>query len=307
MRPRFLARRGGAILLTLLVVATFTFALTFALPSDAARTIAGPKATEEQYQQVRSELNLDDPVVSQYLRYVADLAVLDLGYSYVQRRPVTEILAERLPNTLLLAAAAISLQLLVGVAVGLLGAFRPNGLFDRISLATSLFLVALPGFWVGVVLLYLFAFQWPILPLGGFDSPAGLVLPAVTLALTGAAWHSRVMRTMAGEYLQSDEVVALRAKGAPPRAIIGKHALRNAMSPVLTMMAIDFGFFLGGAVLIESVFSFPGLGLAAYEAMETGDVPLLMGCVLIGSAFVLVLNLAADVARSRIDPRVRLD
>ena len=303
---RFLLVRTGGILVTLLMVVTFTFALTFAVPRDPARSVVGPKATDEQVAFVRDRLGLDDAIHVQFARYVGNVAQGDLGYSYSQRRSVTAILLDRLPYTMLLAVAAIGVQLVVGIPLGLLSAARSGGVLDRVGLGVSLLMIALPPFWVGLVLLYLVAYRWGLLPLGGSDIPSGLVLPAITMGLAGAAWTSRVMREAALEVLAGDSVRALRAKGMPPRTIIFKHCLRSAASPVLTMLAIDFGFFLGGAVLIESVFAWPGLGLTSFQAMQQNDVPLLMGCVIVGSVFVLLLHLAADAARTLVDPRVRL-
>ena len=191
--------------------------------------------------------------------------------------------------------------------LGLATASRAGGVLDRTTLGWAVLTISLPTFWLGLILLYVFAFQLALLPLGGADSISSIVLPSITLGIAGAAWYSRVVRQAASEALGSEFVHQLRAKGLPRRTILYKHVLRTSLSPVLTMMAIDFGFFLGGAVLVESVYSWPGLGLASYQAMQTGDTPLLMGCVLVGSAFVLVLNLAADLARTMIDPRVRLD
>jgi peptide/nickel transport system permease protein len=234
------------------------------------------------------------------------LVRLDFGYSYVNRQPVREIIAERLPRTVALAAAAILLQLVVGISLGLASAARANGVLDRTTLSWAVVMFSLPTFWLGLVLLYVFAFRLAWFPLGGADSPSAIVLPAITLGIAGAAWYSRIVRQVAVETLESDFVKELRAKGLPRRTILVKHVLRASMSPVLTMMAIDFGFLLGGAVLVESVYAWPGLGLTSYQAMQTGDTPLLMACVIVGSAFVLILNLAADLARTVIDPRVRL-
>jgi len=166
-RVRYILTRLAGLVLTLFAVSTFTFLLTFAVPTDPARSIVGPKGTAEQLQQVRDELGLEDPIIQQYGRYLAAIATGDLGYSYAQRRPVVEIISERLPYTMALAAGAISFQILVGIPIGLVGAARAGGAVDRGSLAGSLLVIALPGFWVGLVLLYLFAYIWPVFPLGG--------------------------------------------------------------------------------------------------------------------------------------------
>lgn len=306
MIGRYLLRRAIGIALTLLAVATATFALTVLIPADPARTIVGPKATPEQVALVRQQLGLDDPIPVQYGRYLADLARLDLGYSYAYQREVRGILADRIPFTVALAAAALVVQLGIGVPVGLLSAARADGPGDRLALGWTMVTIALPGFWIGLVLLYLFAFRWPLFPLGGADQTHSVVLPALTLGLPGAAWYSRLVRDTALQTLHSEFVRALRSRGLPPRVIVGKHVLRSVISPVLTLMAIDFGVFLGGAVLIETVFGWPGLGLTAYEAMQGKDIALLMATVLFGSFFVLVLNLLADLLRVWVDPRVRL-
>jgi len=305
-RLRYVLSRLAGLVLTLFAVSTFTFLLTFAVPTDPARSIVGPKGTAEQLQQVRDELGLEDPIIQQYGRYLAAIATGDLGYSYAQRRPVVDIISERLPYTMALAAGAISFQILVGIPIGLVGAARAGGALDRGSLAGSLLVIALPGFWVGLVLLYLFAYVWPVFPLGGASSPLSLVLPSVTLGLAGAAWTSRIMRTEAYQFLRSDVVKGLRAKGMSPRRILLVHTLRAASGPVLTMLAIDLGYFLGGAVLIESVFSWPGIGLTSFQALRQNDTPLLMGCVIAGSIFILILNFAADLIRMKVDPRVRI-
>ena len=305
-RTRYVLSRIVGLLLTLFAVFTFTFMLTFAVPQDPARSVVGPKGTAEQLELVRGELGLNDPILVQYGRYLGNVATADLGYSYAQRRPVVEIISERLPFTVALGAGAITFQIGVGIPVGLAAAARAGRTFDRVSLAGSLLVIALPGFWVGLVLIFLLAYTWPIFPLGGTGSLTALVLPAITLGLAGAAWTSRVMRTEAYEFLRSDVVRGLRAKGMSPRRILLLHTLRAASGPVLTMLAIDLGYFLGGAVLIESVFSWPGIGLTSFQALRQNDIPLLMGCVIVGSVFILALNLIADLIRMKVDPRVSI-
>jgi peptide/nickel transport system permease protein len=255
---------------------------------------------------VRQRLGLDDPLPMQYARYLGDVTRFDFGYSYGYRQEVRDILVDRLPYTAILAAAALLVQFGIGVPLGLLTAARADGVADRLTLVWTMLTISLPGFWIGLVLLYLFAFRLPFFPLGGASEFRSVVLPALALGLPGAAWYSRLIRDTALQNLHSEFVQALRARGISARTILGKHVLRTTISPVLTMMAIDFGVFLGGAVLVESVFAWPGLGLTAYEAMQRADISLLMATVLVGSLFVLVLNLLADLARIWIDPRVRL-
>ncbi len=288
------------------VVATLTFALTVVIPRDPARSLVGPKGTDAQIAAVRARLGLDDPLAVRYVRYLARLARFDLGYSYQYRRETRDILLDRLPWTSILAVGAISVQITLGIFLGLVTARYANGLADRAILAVTMLIIALPTFWIGLVLLYLLAFRWPIFPLGGTDGFLAVVLPSLALGLPGAAWYARVIRDTTLETLHNDFVLSLRSRGIPSRVIMGKHVLRVVASPILTMIAIDFGGFLGGAVLIESVFGWPGIGQAAFLAMRNADIALLMATVLMGSFFVLTLNLLADLARCWVDPRVRI-
>lgn len=290
---------------TLWFVVTLTFLLTFAVPTDPARAIAGPKATQAQLAVIRQNLGLDAPLAVQYTRYLAGVAVFDLGYSHSLRAPVSQIVLQRLPYTALLAFTAILFQVVVGGAIGLWAAIYAGGWFDRAAFLGALVLVALPQFWVGLLLLYLFGFRLGWLPLGGSSLPWGLVLPALTLGLGGAAWTSRLVRATASEALSSNTVLGLRARGIAPRRIVLKHVARLAAGPVLSVLALDFGLLLGGAVLVETVFGWPGIGKTAFQALQQNDVPLLMGTVIIGAVFVLGVNALLDIARTRLDPRTR--
>lgn len=303
---RFLGFRLLGLVLTLFAVLTFTFLLTFTVPTDPGRAVVGPKGTPEQLQHAREKLGLNDSMGTQYVRYMGHVVSGDLGYSYAQRRPVVSIISESLPFTIELAAAAIIFQLLVGVGVGLAGAYWAGGWFDRLSLAGSLLLISLPTFWLGLVFIYFLAYKWAVFPLGGAATLWAIVLPSVTMGLPGAAWTSRVVRSEASEYLHGEGVRGLRAKGLAPRGIVLKHTVRASLAPVLTMLSIDLGYFLGGAVLIESVFNWPGIGLTSYQALRQNDIPLLMGCVIVGSVFILLMNFLADLLRMRVDPRVQI-
>ena len=298
-------RRIGVMLVTLWFVLTLTFVLTFAIPTDPARAIAGPKATAEQLETIRLSLRLDEPMAVQYARYLANTAVLDLGYSHSQRRDVSEILLERLPYTALLAVSAILFQLVVGGALGLWAAVRSGGVLDKAIFVGALVIVALPQFWVGLVFLFVFAFKLGWFPLGGASLPEGLVLPTLTLGLAGVAWTSRIVRATASEALASNTVLGLRGRGIAPRRIVLKHVVRLSAGPVLSVLALDFGMLLGGAVLVEAVYSWPGMGNVAFQALQHKDLPLIMGSVIVGSIFVLLINAALDVARVYLDPRAR--
>jgi peptide/nickel transport system permease protein len=229
----------------------------------------------------------------------------DLGTSYEFDIPVRHAIAETLPKTALLAFAALLVQLLIGLPLGLAAALNRGKLLDRGILIFSLVGVVIPSFVLGFLLLYLLAFKLGWFPLGGSSSFRALVLPALTLGVAGGAWYARMLRSTVLNIVGEDYVRSARAKGLSERIVVGRHVLRNAISPIVAMVAIDLGVFLGGVLVIERVFAWPGIGLQAWQALEFNDVPMVMGTVLVAAAAITVLNLLADVANAAIDPRIR--
>lgn len=302
----FLVRRLLWIVVVLFLVALITFLLAFAVPADPARAIVGPRGDAATIAAVHRRLGLSDPLPSQFVRYLWHAMHGDLGYSYVQNSPVMTLILERLPATLELAAAGILVELLVGLPTGLLAAARRGGLFDRLNFVLMMVLVASPPFVLGVLFLFFLAYEAPLFPLGGIGSPDHLVLPALTLGLPGAAWYSRIMRSSVLEVLGRDYVRTARAKGLRQRVILLRHVTRNALGPVFTMVGMDLAYFLGGVVLVETVFNWPGIGQQAYQAVQNVDIPLMMGTVIVTSLAILALNLVVDLGRSFLDPRVAL-
>jgi len=219
---------------------------------------------------------------------------------------VASILMRRLPATAELALAGVLTELLLGIPIGIISAVRRRSLLDRAAMILALFGVAAPPFWLGLILLYLFAFRLPIFPLGGSGGLQHLVLPAITLGLAGAAWYARMLRSSMLDILQADYVRTARAKGLAERTVLMRHILKNAIQPIVTMVGMDLGYYLGGLVLVESVFSWPGIGHELWRAINDLDIPIILGSITFAALAIVVMNLGVDLLYSVIDPRVRL-
>ena len=302
---RYLAKRLGASLAILLGVSLVTFILTFLVPADPVRLIAGRTATPATVESIRHELGLDRPLPLQYLHYLGNLARGDLGRSYLQRTEVTELIGSRLPATLLLMAGAIACELLIGLPAGIFAATRRGRPIDRGVMVLSFAGVSAPPFIVGLLLLYLFAYRLGWLPLSGYGGLSHLVLPALTLGIAGGGWYSRMMRSSMIEVLRLDYVRTARSKGLGETGIVLRHALRNAILPVIAMVGLDIGFFMSGAVVVESVFGWPGIGQLAWQAIQQVDIPIIMGVTLTSALAIIIGNLLADLVAPVIDPRIR--
>jgi peptide/nickel transport system permease protein len=302
----YLARRLIQSVFILLGVSLITFLLLFIVPADPARQIAGRTATPEQVQMVRQQLGLDLPFHQQYLRYLGNLVQGDLGRSYLQKSQVSELVASRLPATLLLMAGAIFCELLIGLSMGLFAAVRRNSRLDRTLMILSFIGVSAPQFVVAILLLYVFGFYLGWVPLGGYGRFSQLILPSLTLGILGAGWYSRMMRSSMIEVLRQDFIRTARAKGLPPTAIIAVHALPNAILPIIAMIGIDVGYFMSGIVVVESVFGWPGIGQLAWQAIQRVDIPIIMGVTLISAVAIVIGNLVADLVAPLIDPRIKL-
>jgi ABC-type dipeptide/oligopeptide/nickel transport system permease component len=302
--PVFVVRRlllTVPVLLGVILVVMLT--LDF-IPGDPVALMLGDAATKENIAKFRDHLGLDRPLAMRYLRYLGQVVSGDLGRSIQQNRPVADELAEAWPATLQLTAAALVLAALVGVAAGIVSAVWPNSLFDALSRLSSLFGLSMPVFWTGLVLIVVFAFWLPWLPVGGIGSPAHLVLPAVTLALPSIAMVTRMTRSSVLEVLREDYVRTARAKGVRERLVVAKHTLRNAAIPILTLLGLQAGQLMGGAVLTETVFAWPGLGRLMVKAIFARDYVLLQGAVLLFALAFVVINLIVDLSYGALDPRV---
>lgn len=301
----YLFLRLGQALLVLLGIILLTFLLTFTVPADPARMIAGQSATAETVQRIRHELGLDQPLPAQFWRYLRQVARGDLGRSYAQKVDVAALLRSRFPATVQLMVAGILFELLIGLPAGILAALRRDTWLDRVVMVGAFLGVSAPQFAVGLLLLYLVAFRLSMLPLGGYGSLAHLVLPALTLGIAGGGWYARVMRSAMVEVLSQDYVRTARAKGLPPVQVVSRHALKNAVLPIVTMVGLDFGTFMGGVVVVESVFGWPGIGQLAWQAIQIVDIPVIMGVVIFSALAIVTGNLLADIAYPLLDPKIR--
>jgi peptide/nickel transport system permease protein len=303
---RYLAARFGQAALLLLGVSAVTFLLLYVMPADPARQIAGRSATAETVQTIREQLGLDQPLHVQYGRYVAALVQGDLGRSYAQKTEVTEIVASRLPATLLLMVSAIACELAIGLAIGVIAAVKRNTRLDNATMVASFVGVSTPQFVAAMLMLYVFSVQLDWFPVGGYGEAKHLVLPALTLGLLGAGWYSRMMRSSMIDVLTQDYIRTARAKGAPEKRVLLVHALRNALLPIVAMIGIDIGLFMSGAVVVESVFGWPGIGQLAWQAIQQVDIPIIMGVTLVAAVAIILGNLLADVVAPFVDPRIKL-
>lgn len=302
----YLSRRLVASLFILLGVSIVTFGLTFLIPADPVAMIAGRNSTPEIREQIRHQLGLDRPLPEQYAIYLGRLVQGDMGKSYARKSDVGELIASRLPPTLLLMLAAIVAELLIGIPAGIYAASRRGRLGDKIAMTLSFASVSTPQFVLGLTLLYVFAYLLNWLPLGGYGSFSHLILPAVTHGLAGAGWYSRMMRSSMIEVLRNDYIRTARAKGMAEWRVVARHGLRNAILPIVAMIGLDIGIFMSGVVVVENVFGWPGIGQLMWQAIQSLDIPIIMGITTVAACFIVLGNLIADMISPLIDPRIRL-
>jgi ABC-type dipeptide/oligopeptide/nickel transport system permease component len=305
----YLARRILFTLPVLFGITVVVFFVVALIPGDAvAAMMTQIKLAPEQMASLRRQLGLDDPLHVQLGRYLADLARGDLGRSVFGYRPVGTLIVDNIGATLQLTVAAIVVAMLIGVLLGMLAAVRRNTIWDVGGMFVALAGISIPGFWLGLMLIQLFSVELGWLPITG--SGAGLkalILPAVSLGIAEAAILARLTRASMVETLQEDYVRTARAKGLPQRRILWRHALRGAFIPVLTMLGMQFGTLLGGAVVIENVFARQGLGTVVTRAVINRDAPVVQGVVLVAATLYVLVNLAVDVLYAFVDPRIRYD
>ena len=302
----FLLKRIAYAFLILIGITFITFILTYIIPADPVRMLAGRSATPETVESIRQQLGLDRPLIIQYLNYLYNLLQGDLGRSYVQKTQVTELIMSRLPATLLLMAGAIFFELLIGLTVGIISSVKRGTNLDKILTTISFVGISAPQFVVGLILLYLFAYKLDFLPLGGYGTISHLILPALTLGITGGGWYGRMTRSSMIDVLRQDYIRTAKAKGASNSRIVLIHALRNAILPIIAMIGLDIGIFMSGAVVVESVFGWPGIGQLAWQAIQRLDIPIIVGVTIVAATFIILGNLIADIASAISDPKIRI-
>jgi peptide/nickel transport system permease protein len=298
-------KRLATLIPTVLGVVTLVFAFLHLVPGDPVDVMLGETARAADKTVLRAELGLDRPISEQYMEYLAGLVRGDLGRSFAYRTPVLQVIAQRLPATLELAGWALVIALLIAFPVGVLAAVRKDTALDRGSLVASLLGVSMPNFWLGPLLVLLFSVPLRWFPVSGREGWASVILPAVTLGTALAAILSRMLRASLVEVLRAEYLQAARARGVSERKVIWVHALRNACLPVLTLLGLQLGGLLSGAVITEAVFAWPGIGTLLLQAIQGRDYPLVQGCVLVISLGYVGANLLADLLYRWADPRVR--
>ena len=302
----YLSRRLVASFAILIGITMVTYCLTYIVPADPVRGMLGRNATPQMVENARRDLGLDRSLPEQYGLYVMRLAQGDLGRSYIQKIQVSDLVFSRLPATLLLMAGAIFFELLIGIPAGIFAATRRGRPVDRWIMMLSFGGVSAPQFVVGLLLLYLFSNLLSLFPMGGYGTLSHLVLPALTLGIAGGGWYARMMRSSMVDVLRQDYVRTAKAKGLGPAKVVLVHAFRNAVLPIIAMIGLDVGIFMSGAVVVESVFGWPGIGQLAWLAIQRLDNPIIMGVTLVAALGIMIGNLVADLIIPLIDPRVRL-
>jgi peptide/nickel transport system permease protein len=302
----YLSRRLAGSFAILIGITIVTFGLTFMIPADPVRMIAGRNASPQTVENIRQQLGLDRPLPEQYARYVMRLAQGDLGRSYVQKTQVSDLVLSRLPATLLLMAGAIFFELQIGIPAGLFAATRRGSRLDRWIMMFSFAGVSAPQFVVGLLLLYVFSNLLNLFPMGGYGTLGHLILPALTLGIAGGGWYARMMRSSMVDVLRQDYVRTAKAKGLGPAKVVLVHAFRNAVLPIVAMIGLDVGIYMSGAVVVESVYGWPGIGQLAWMGIQRIDIPIIMGVTLVAALGIVIGNLVADLITPLIDPRIRL-
>jgi peptide/nickel transport system permease protein len=302
--PAAILSRVGAALVVVLGVSTLVFLLIHLVPGDPVEAMLGERAQASDRAALRAALGLDLPLWEQYRRYLAGLLRLDLGQSFLDQRPVVAMLAERLPATLRLAAAALAISILIALPLGVLAARFRGSAVDSAAMTLSLLGVSIPNFWLGPLLILVFSLWLGWTPVSGAEQPASIILPAITLGTAMAAILARMVRASMLEVLGEDYVRTARAKGLAEGAVLWRHALRNAWLPVLTVIGLQLGGLLAGAVITETVFAWPGIGSLLVESIKARDFPVVQGCVLLISLCYVLVNALTDLAYVWIDPRI---
>lgn len=280
------------------------FLLLYVAPGDPVQDMVGERADAQTIARLRRDLHLDEPLPKQFVLYAGGVLRGDLGKSYITQRPIIRDIRERFPKTLLLAGTAMFLASVIGITIGVLSSRNPGGWFDRLSLGFSYLGISFPVYWVGLILILIFAVKLRWLPPSGYGGIKYLILPALALGSRSIAFLARVTRSAMLDVLGGDFVRTARAKGLKERSVIVRHALRNALIPIVTVLGLDFGYYLTGSILTETIFSWPGIGRYVVNAIARRDLPAINGSVLFLSVVFVLVNLITDLAYAKADPRV---
>lgn len=302
---KYIGKRIISMIPVLLGVSLIIFTILSFIPGDPARMILGDEAEEAAVQELREDMGLNDPFVIRYVRYVKDLLKGDMGVSYVTNQPVADEVFSRYPTTITLATVSTLVAVLIAIPIGILSAIYQNTLIDNVSRVIAMIGVSMPNFWQGLLNILVFSVYLKWLPSSGFSTPAHWILPALTIGTSGAAAIMRTTRSSMLETIRQDYIRTARAKGASETTVIWKHALRNALIPVMTVVGLRFGGSLGGSVVSEQVFSIPGLGKLMIDSINNRNYPVILGGVLLIAFAYGIINLIVDILYAFIDPRIK--
>lgn len=301
----FFLKRMGVALLVALTVSAITFSMNF-LTGDPAIALGGENATEADLQAIRELYGYDKPIPVQFLTWLGNAVQGDLGHSHYLNQPVAEEIFSRLPTTMTLGLSALLFALALSIPLGVVAAIRPNSLVDRVALTIAVVGQAMPSFWFALTMMLWFAITWRILPVSGTATWMHFIMPSIALGYYITPGVMRLTRAGMMEVLRSDYIRTARAKGVSKFSLLFKHALRNAIIPVVSLAAVQFGFMLGGSIVIETIFAINGLGFLAWESIQRADLPMMQAIVLVLSFFYIALTFLADVLNAWLDPRIRI-
>ena len=298
-------KRLGVAVLVAITVSLVTFSLIH-LSGDPAMALAGESATQEDIENIRRVYGYDRPLAVQYFAWLTGALTGDLGHSHYLQTDVAGVIFDRLPTTMTLGACALLFALVLSIPLGVLAAMRPNTMIDRFALSLAVVGQALPSFWFALILIFWLGIVWRLLPITGTDSWLNFIMPSIALGYYTTPAVMRLTRAGMIEVLSSDYIRTARAKGLRPMSVLFKHALRNAIIPVVSLSAVQFGFMLGGSIVIETIFAINGLGYLAWESIQRGDLPMMQAIVLILACFYILLTYLADMLNAFLDPRIRV-
>jgi len=302
---KYILRRLLMMIPVLLGVTFLVYFIISLTPGDVAANILGVGATQEAIIELTEEMGLNDPVIVQYGRYMGDLVTGDMGTSYATGRTVSSEIGQRFPNTFKLTVSAIFLSVLISIPIGVVSATRQYSIFDNVGMVIALIGISMPSFWTGLILIIAFSLKLGWFPSGGIDGFSSWILPAFTLAIASTASITRTTRSSMLEVIRQDYINTAKAKGVSRKVVIRKHALKNALIPAITVIGLEFGVLLGGAVLTETVFWIPGIGRLMVESIQRKDTPMVLGCIIIFAMAFSLVNLLIDMLYAYIDPRIK--
>jgi peptide/nickel transport system permease protein len=302
---KYILRRLLMMIPVMLGVTFLVYFIISLTPGDVAANILGVGATEEAIIELTEEMGLDDPIIVQYGRYMGDLLTGDMGTSYSTGKAVSSEIGQRFPNTFKLTISAIFLSVLISIPIGVVSATRQYSIFDNVGMVIALIGISMPSFWTGLILIIIFSLKLGWFPSGGMDGIQSLILPAFTLAIASTASITRTTRSSMLEVIRQDYINTAKAKGVSRKVVIRKHALKNALIPAITVIGLEFGVLLGGAVLTETVFSWPGIGRLMVESIQRKDTPMVLGCIIVFALAFSLVNLLIDILYAYIDPRIK--